>query len=1086
MERMGKRSSSLGTKIIVWFFVPTAIILIAVALVTFYAYQRVTEELVIERDQELTRLSANQLKTELSTYVEVLDALTRIRTVYEGDPAAQQDAFQAAGSRLATFDGGVFVIDTFGVVSATTPADRDHLGLDWSDQDFYREMVTDQINETPRPVFTDIILPGLDETQVIAIAVPIAGEQDEFIGILVGVFRLDGTAEGSTFYRNISDLRIGKGGKTYIIDSNRRVIFHTDARLIGQNLAENSVSGQIVFGQSAALRHEDDQGDEILLSYAPIPETPWSLVVEEEWSALTSGSRGYQSFLLILLALGVIIPAFVVAFGVRRVMTPIEDLIGGAKAIANGEFGHHIDAGTGDEIEELADQFNIMSAQLEQSYATLEQRVADRTKELSALYAVASVVNRSLDLKKILEGALQKTIEVTGIETGGIYLLDHESGNLKITVHCGVSDRFIAGVDNLAVGEGFSGRVFQQGKPIVVNDVAADPRLTRSVVREEGYHSVAIVPLSSRAKIHGTLFLLTKTSRTFSEQDIELVSSIGQQIGGAIENARLLEAEARRTEQFRVISEVGSQITSILELDALLDQMARLIYETFDYYLVEIGLIEGEELVFKSGVGGEWVGEFREFRLPLDEKSLTGWAALHSSPAMIPDVAVDPRYTRVSSVETKSELVLPLQVKNTVIGVLNVESDRLSAFNEGDLAVLQLFAAQASIAIDNARLLEREMRRADQFQVLSKVGSQITSILDVDNLLDTIARSIKETFGYYLITIGLIEGEDLVFRAGLKTKADNPVFIPPQIKVGEQGITAWVAANGRPLLVNDVTKDDRYLIYDEASETRAELAVPLMTASGVIGVLNVESNRVNAFDESDLTVLQTLAQQAAIAIENARLYERARELAVIDERNRLARDLHDSVTQTLFSSSLIAEVLPRLWHRDHEEGIRRLEELRLLSRGALAEMRTLLLELRPATLIEADIEDLLAQLAEVAKTRGQVPVEVEVTGEYPLPDDVKINLYHIAQEAMNNIVKHAEAERIQVHLDLDAEAVTLTVIDNGIGFDPAENQPEHLGLEIMRERADAIGGKLIVKSESGAGTKITCTWVPAEGQAGGI
>jgi two-component system nitrate/nitrite sensor histidine kinase NarX len=214
------------------------------------------------------------------------------------------------------------------------------------------------------------------------------------------------------------------------------------------------------------------------------------------------------------------------------------------------------------------------------------------------------------------------------------------------------------------------------------------------------------------------------------------------------------------------------------------------------------------------------------------------------------------------------------------------------------------------------------------------------------------------------------------------------------------------------------------------------------------------------------------------------LYEQARELAVIEERNRLARDLHDSVSQTLFSSSLIAEVLPRLWQRDPGEGTRRLEELRLLSRGALAEMRTLLLELRPAALMEADIRDLLQQLAESAQARGQVPVSLTVTGDAEMPEAVKIAVYHISQEALNNIIKHAGAQEIELKLLLETDQVELSVTDDGTGFIPNQRSPEQLGLTIMQERADSVGGSLDVSSQPGQGTTIRFRAIPYSGLVG--
>jgi len=207
------------------------------------------------------------------------------------------------------------------------------------------------------------------------------------------------------------------------------------------------------------------------------------------------------------------------------------------------------------------------------------------------------------------------------------------------------------------------------------------------------------------------------------------------------------------------------------------------------------------------------------------------------------------------------------------------------------------------------------------------------------------------------------------------------------------------------------------------------------------------------------------------------LAQRAVESAVEEERNRLARDLHDAVTQTLFSASLIAEVLPKLWSRNKTEGHRRLDELRELTRGALAEMRTLLLELRPAALIEAELGDLLRQLAESITGRARIPVSVECEGECDLPSEVKIALYRIAQEALNNVAKHAVSSQAEIQLHCHQDHVILSIRDNGPGFDLENLPPESLGLSIMKERAEDVGAELEIKSKFGQGTDVVVKWL---------
>ena len=206
------------------------------------------------------------------------------------------------------------------------------------------------------------------------------------------------------------------------------------------------------------------------------------------------------------------------------------------------------------------------------------------------------------------------------------------------------------------------------------------------------------------------------------------------------------------------------------------------------------------------------------------------------------------------------------------------------------------------------------------------------------------------------------------------------------------------------------------------------------------------------------------------------LAEQVKEKAAVEERQRLARDLHDAVTQNLFSASLIAEVLPRLWKKDRREAEHRLGELRRLTRGALAEMRLLLLELRPVALGEVGLFELLRQLVDVLRTDGRLKVTLRVRGKCGAPGDVQVALYRVAQEALNNVVKHSGATEVEIRLTCRRGAVELAVSDNGSGFDPGAVPARSLGIRIMRERLEGVGATLAFETQPGRGTTVKVAW----------
>jgi signal transduction histidine kinase len=309
------------------------------------------------------------------------------------------------------------------------------------------------------------------------------------------------------------------------------------------------------------------------------------------------------------------------------------------------------------------------------------------------------------------------------------------------------------------------------------------------------------------------------------------------------------------------------------------------------------------------------------------------------------------------------------------------------------------------------------------------------------------------------------------------------------------------ALNGIPVLVEDAVNDPRaglenpQIVKAALDEgIRSFIFIPIIVASEVIGIFNVSFLKTHAVGKDEERLFQALAQRAALHLENVRLYEQSQELAVLEERSRLARELHDAVTQTLFSASLVAEALPATWENNPEEGRGLLQELRSLSRGALAEMRTLLLELRPAALLETSLADLLRQLSEAASGRTGSQVSVRVEGQAKLPADVQIAFYRIAQEALNNVVKHARAHQVAVRLsssngdqtdsggihdsaaDQSGLRVFLSIRDDGRGFDPTQVPLNRLGLGIMQERAQAIGARLTIESQPGHGTQVSVLW----------
>ncbi len=364
-------------------------------------------------------------------------------------------------------------------------------------------------------------------------------------------------------------------------------------------------------------------------------------------------------------------------------------------------------------------------------------------------------------------------------------------------------------------------------------------------------------------------------------------------------------------------------------------------------------------------------------------------------------------------------------------------------------------------------------QRALQLETSARVSREITSILDIDTLIAQVVNLIRDAFGYYRVHVFLLDQDanQLVLRA--RSGATQLQF--QRLEVDRTSLNTRALQTGAAQVVNDVAQDPYYLADGELPDTRSELVVPLRLGDRLIGTLDVSSTAVNAFTPQDVLVIQSLGDQIAIAIENARLYDRSRALAVIEERTRLARELHDSVTQSLYSVMLLAEG----WRRMASAGSRIYVEDYLTRIGeitgqALKEMRLLIHELRPPILERDGLVEALRQRLDAVEKRAGVEARFLMDDLIELPPLVEVGLYRIAQEALNNALKHAAATEVTVRMCVEDGAVVLDVVDNGRGFAlPKAAQSGGMGLVSMQERARQLDGVLRITSTPGQGTTIS-------------
>lgn len=428
---------------------------------------------------------------------------------------------------------------------------------------------------------------------------------------------------------------------------------------------------------------------------------------------------------------------------------------------------------------------------------------------------------------------------------------------------------------------------------------------------------------------------------------------------------------------------------------------------------------------------------------------------------------------------------MPIQWRGALIGVFGIGLHPPRSFRPHAPALLQLLARHAAIAINNAARYESERRRTARFELISRIAATINSGIDLDTVLQNTADAIHAALDFANVDIPLVDPADPgVLVVGIRGGGYKAAIGHVDRLPVATGIMGAAVRTRCTQLVNEVAADPRYVMPPGVAAPRAELAVPIVLGERVFGVVNVEADRV--FDELDRASLEIVADHLATAIDNARLHDQARRGAVLAERQRLARDLHDNVTQILASIHLITQSLPATLRRDADTGMRRLARLHDLAQAGFAEMRALLAELQPsdggapapaATGDLPGIEQLrrgalpaaLSRLLAVMKPES---LRARLRCDRYLPQDLvhEEALYRVCQEAVSNAIRHARASRIGISASVGRGHAVLRVRDDGCGIAPQRHGG--YGLGNMRERIESLGGRFRIGPGRAGGTLV--------------
>jgi signal transduction histidine kinase len=414
-----------------------------------------------------------------------------------------------------------------------------------------------------------------------------------------------------------------------------------------------------------------------------------------------------------------------------------------------------------------------------------------------------------------------------------------------------------------------------------------------------------------------------------------------------------------------------------------------------------------------------------------------------------------------------------MRARGRVLGVLSVVGRAGQQFSVEEVSLLSSIADEVGVAVENARLFDAERERRRQADTLLQAASVVTSTLELDELLTRILDQLQRVVNYDSASVQLLEGE------GLQVIAVHGFSDPEQVLditfSPQERLPNWIVVDeGRSLNLADVPA-----LYPEFRQPTGRLiqswlGVPLRVQERCIGMITVDREQPGGYTEEEVRLASAFADLAALALENARLYRHAEQLAVVRERERVARDLHDAVTQSLYSLTLFTEAAQRLVGTGEQERLGEyIAHLGETAQQALKDMRLLIHQLRPSALEREGLVGALQQRLNSVEGRAGVDARLLVEGTFELPAPLEEGLYRIAEEALNNALKHAAATSVRVWLRAEGNRVELEVTDNGRGFDPdAVSEKGGMGLTNMLERMERLGGSLRVRSAVGEGTTV--------------
>jgi signal transduction histidine kinase len=545
----------------------------------------------------------------------------------------------------------------------------------------------------------------------VTLAIPLWGTAQSVAGVVAA------EADLSFLWEELAKIRFGSSGYAYLVDAEGKLIAHKDASLVLKRLDLREVDGVKKFlrdpkraDATPASEGRGLAGEPVLVTYAPVRELGWAVILEEPVGAALASVEVLKRSALAFLLVGLIIGAAIIAWVSQKITSPIQELGRDVAKIGAGNLEHRTHITTGDEIEELAGEFNRMTAALQNSHATLEQKVAQRTQEISALYGVTTAVNESLELKDILDAVIPKLTDIFQFETIRMFLLNDQQDELELRASYAVNPDHETSVRTLKRGRGVVGRVVETGEPMIFENTKTDQRYlalssTRATLRAElGF--LAVFPIRTKSRVFGVVLFGARAPRKLSDDEARLLASMAEQLAVAVEKAKLFHEAETHAQQLSVLNTIAAAVSQSLDLTVVLNAALSKLMEVlrFDASWIYMRDLADDRLHLSAHRGLE---EKDVSALARGDNLSIGVSEQIFASGQRSVIERDRADQESERTAFASSAGFPIKTKDKVIGVLHLASKEARRFAPDEMQLIESIAQEIGVAAENARLFEQ-------------------------------------------------------------------------------------------------------------------------------------------------------------------------------------------------------------------------------------------------------------------------------------------------------------------------------------------------------------------------------------------